>query len=351
MKVKYIFLFLLYCSVAFAQERSDVVKIGIIEDLSGHAAFWGKQITLGARLAEKDLRSSGKNVSVFIGDGAFQTTKGISEAQKMLFADDVDAIFVDYMHVVNAVSPIVKNAKKLLVGSCASSGFLDTNPYAFKAFLDYRKSCEEIAQIWKLRGIKNPAVLRVPFEQGDKCSEGVSSVYGEVPEMMFNIGEPLSSQASKLKQKKVDGIFFVGYEADSLNLAKALSEIKYAPYITSASDNFNVGSHLNKYKDVIEGMMTFGYTPLSNDFTQKILAFDPNNPVDFRNGIAIAYLAVTQLYEALSQCPKNDINCQVQKMSESKSSELLSFRGFKGRSADYDYQYVSWAGGSAQVIK
>lgn len=342
---------MLICIPAFAQQNSDAVKIGIIADLSGHGAFWGKQTEIGVRLAEKELRANGNKISVVFGDSAYKTTTAISEAQKMLFSDNVDAIITEFTPIVHAVSPVVKNANKLFYGSCGSAAFIESNSYAFKSFVDYKNGCIETARIWKQHGIKTPALLRLKFEHGENCKDGVKEVFGEIPEFMFDPGETLSSHVLMLKSKKVDGIIFVGGEQDSINLSKALKAIRYFPAITTQYDDI---AALLKQKDsnkLESEILTFGFTPISKNFIDKILEIDPNNQPMARSSVAIAYLAVLHLYETISQCPKDDINCQVQKMAESEPNELLSFKGYKNRIADFTYQYVSWKGGKPTVIK
>ena len=334
----------LFCDVKIALGE---VKIGIIADLSGPAATVKDQVIAGARLAENELKKEGKDVSVFIGDSAFQTTSGISEAQKMLYADKVDALYVLFSKIVEAVSPVAKNSNKLLVGSSGGVKFLDSNPNAFKVFLDYQIACAEVAKLWKAQGISRPALLRFGFELGERCRLGVTSVYGEVPEIIFNPGEPLSSPVLSLKSKKIDGIFFMGYEQDGLNLAKALTEIKYSPLITNHFDSLRIDRHLENYRGLLDKITTFGFADISSEFKQKIIALDSSKPEFATQPAAEAYLVVMQLYAAISQCPEGDINCQVQQMSESKPSELLGFKGYKNRIADFEYQYTSWKGGRA----
>lgn len=336
---------------AYAEETPAAVKIGVVADLSGHAVYWGKQTALGARLAEKELRASGKDVTVIVGDSAFKTTSAISEAQKMLFSDNVDAVYTEFSPIVAAVSPVVKNANRLFYGSGAGASFLNSNPASFKSFMDYRKACKEAAQIIKDKGVKNAVVLRWPFESGELCAGGVEEVYGSVNELIYNAGESLSSHALKMKGSKVDGIMFVGVEADSLNLAKALSELKYTPYVVVQADDINVAKNLEKYASILDGIITYGFVDPAEDFVQKLRATDSNFSPVGQTAAALSYLAIMQLYEAIASCPKGDLNCQMQKVSESKPWEFLGFQGYKNRVADFTYQYVSWKGAHPEVIK
>ena len=143
----------------------------------------------------------------------------------------------------------------------------------------------------------------------------------------------------------------MGYEQDGLNLAKALGEIKYSPLITNHFDSLRIDKHLENYQDLLDKMITFGFTPISTDFKQKITSLEPGKPEVATEPAAEAYIVVRQLCAAISQCPKDDINCQVQKMSESRPTDLLGFKGYKNRIADFEYQYISWKGGHPQVIK
>ena len=58
--------FSLIVSPAFSETVK--VKVGVLTDLSGPAAYWGMQARLGAELAVKELRASGKEIELIYGD-------------------------------------------------------------------------------------------------------------------------------------------------------------------------------------------------------------------------------------------------------------------------------------------
>ena len=73
MKILFVSLFFILVLPVFAEDTQPI-KIGIIIDLSGQGAYFGKQEALGARLAQDKLGAAGKDVTIVTGDSQLRTT-------------------------------------------------------------------------------------------------------------------------------------------------------------------------------------------------------------------------------------------------------------------------------------
>ena len=196
-----------FATVSLAQE----IKIGVITDLSGYGAFWGTQTLLGAELLKEDLKQEGLDVDFIFGDSAFKPSQAVSEAQKLIAADNVDALFAEFSTIVNAVSPIARRSKRILMGTCGAKSFLESNPYALKTYLNYEKGCKQIGEYWKNQGLKNIGILRVAAEPGELCLAGAKSEFPSIMEGVFNASEDVSSQLLRMRAAKAQAIFSSGF--------------------------------------------------------------------------------------------------------------------------------------------
>ena len=154
----------------------DLIKIGVLTDLSGNASYYGNQTRVGAILAERELQAQGKNVRVVFEDSALSTAKGLAAAQKLITVDKVDALFVDFSSIAVAVSSILEGHDKVMVYGAAAESVARKNAYAFKTYSDYALGCEALVKEFLKKGVKKIGVLKAETEYGDLCLAGAKRV-------------------------------------------------------------------------------------------------------------------------------------------------------------------------------
>ena len=340
-KLLAIILALTITSTSYAQDY----KIGVVTDLSGYGAFWGRQSRIGIELLKEDLAKEGLNVEFVFGDSAFKPAQAVSETQKLITNDNVDALFVEFSSIVNAVSPVAKNSSRLLLASCGARSFLDSNPYALKTFLNYEQGCRQIGEYWKSRGLASAGLLRVTSEIGELCLRGAKSEFPALAEGVFSAADDVSAQLMKMRANGVQAIFGSGFEGDILNLLKAKRNLKLDTPIGGPDSDVLTVKIITDYPAEIENTVTFGYPPVSEAFKQRFLQKDPSNNLTVIEAGANAYLFLGQLAHALTQCPKSDVQCHLSKVTASGPNELLAFRGWKDRVAEHGFVLNVWKNG------
>lgn len=337
----------LFCALllsnAYAEEG---IKIGIITDLSGYGAFWGKQTQLGAEFLREDLKGQGIEVSYVFGDTGFLTMHAVSEAQKMMFADGVDALYAEFSSLVNAVSPVAKSGGKLLMAACGATSFLKDNPYAFKTFLDYQRGCADVARYWKSHEVKTAGILVVGAEIGDLCLAGAKSVFPAVLEARFNPKEDVASQVLKFKGAGVQAIFSSGFEVDNLNLLKNLRLLNYHVSIGGSDSDVLTQEVVRAYPAEIDGTVTYGYPEVGEVFRKRVLAKDPGNTFTAIEAAANAYIFLKQVVFAVKSCKRGDVACQVKAVEANREDPLLKFRGWRDHIAQHDFVLTVWKNGT-----
>ena len=332
-----------------ARSETREIRLGVLSDLSGKMAYWGHQTSLGASLAEEDLKAADIPVRIIIEDTVLDTTKTTSATQKLLSADHVEGVFGEFTPITSAASPILKNAKTIFLYSSGTVTSLKDNPYALKTFIDFPEGCRLLAEHWKKSGLKKIALLKIALEPGELCLAGLQKIFPDVQVSSYNPGESVSSQLFGLKQKGAEAIANVGYEPDLLNTMKAVQEYGYAGQI--GSNEGAVTSQVSqKYASLMSKVTVFGLPAVNEEFINRILKKDPANTKASIDAAALSYLHLTQLARAISACPAQDVECQMAKVSESKSESLLEFKGWKDRVAQFAFPLRTWKNNALVVV-
>src|SRR3989344_2255851 len=199
--------------------EGETIKIGIITDLTGPAAYWGESTRIGVLLAIADLKEEGILVEPIFEDYQLDAGKAASAAQKLVNVDNVDALYADFNPGAIATASVLKGKDKLFVYDAAIESPLADSPYTFKTYLDYRAGCAALAKKFKDADISTIGYLKVNLEFGELCLEGLKSVYGDfVIAEGYILGDlDFRTQLTKLKAKDVGAIVNVGFEGDSYN--------------------------------------------------------------------------------------------------------------------------------------
>ncbi len=108
-------------------------KLGFISPLTGWGAYWGLPEEKGIRLAIEDIRKQYGNVADFIiEDSKTTASDAVTAANKLIFVDDVDILYVSFTGPTSGVSPKSKQNKKVLIYGALTSSMIKENEYAFK---------------------------------------------------------------------------------------------------------------------------------------------------------------------------------------------------------------------------
>ncbi len=327
-----------------ADEEKEI-RIGVITDLTGLAAYWGKQTAVGVELLQDEFSAADMPVKIIVENHNLDPKLAVTAAQKLLFVDKVDAVYSEFTMTAIAASAIVKNAKKLFMGDCAANSFLERNPYSFKTYIDYTAGCQAVATRWKKKGIKRIGVLKAETEYGELCADGVRKVFPESFIVDYKYGEAVRTQALLLKKHKVQAVLNASFEGDVLNMLEAFRAIDYMPLLASNFDAYTDNVR-KKYSTVIDEFTTFGFKKVSDEFIKKVKTKDPENSLVSIEGAALAYIHIKQFVDALRTCKKDDIECQLRKMQVAphQNGTILGFQGFKDRTAIFPPDLVVYRG-------
>jgi ABC-type branched-subunit amino acid transport system substrate-binding protein len=320
---------------------AEIHNIGVILDLSGPASYLGQQYRMGAELAAKDLRREEIYVRLFFGDHSLNSTKAVTEIQKMISLNQVEAVFINGTAASVAASEVARTHRRLFIYSAAALSPVRTNSSAFKTFTNFQTGCRELAKHWRTAGIKQIGILKATHEFGDICLRGAVEIYPDVIEQAYQPGEDVSSQILSFKQRGVQAVMNPSYEADFLNMLKNISDFRYKVQIGGYVDALTEKVK-RSYSDLLQRVNTFGLPPVSASFIEKIKTRYPQTDFEVWEGTALCYTHIMQLGRVLNRCKKGNLDCQIKILSNSPPDNIIGFKGWKNRVADFDLVVKDW---------
>ena len=340
----------LACGAQACAAPQNEIRIGVITDLSGKAAYLGQKVRLGAELAQEELRTSGQKIKIIFGDSAFNTTRAVSEAQKMFVLDKVDALFTNFTPIARAVAPIAANAKKILIYTAAAVSPVKASEAIFKSYLDYTQGCEVITRRWKAQGLTKVAALLAQSEYGELCLAGAKKSYPDIYSLSYMQGDPVKTEVLALKAQKVEAVLNPTYEGDLINMIRSLDEVRFAPQL-GAEDTALTDQVTQQYLANKQGVLSFGMPALTPTFINKIRSGASSADLTGYDHAGMAYLHIQQLFSAISACPRDDLSCQVRELQSSPANPDFGFlRWSDARIAEYRWSLHEWNRGRLHEI-
>lgn len=306
------------------------VTIGVITDLSGVASYYGEQTRVGVTMAARQLEAQGKRVKVIIEDSSLDTKKGISAAQKLLFVDKVDAVYVDFTPIATAVSAVVERSGKLLFYSAAAESIVRNNKHAFKSYQNYSQGCRAVAEQFKRQGIKQMGVLKAEAEYGELCSGGVKEVYPDSIELSYQRGDVLTTQLLTLKRLGVEAVINGCFEGDLVNTFHAAQKLNYSLLVGSAEDTMTP-ELMRRFGSQTDGSLTFGLVRIPHSLAAEARKIPGGERLRGMEGTGLSYFHIQQIYWALQNC--DNIDCTIAELNAAKPIPEIGFLGWQNRVA------------------
>jgi len=314
--------------------KSQTVKIGIVTDLSGPAAYWGESSRAGAELAEKELEEQGYNVDLIFEDYQLEAPKALSSAQKLVNVDNVDAVYAEFNLAAASIGSFIKDKNKIFIYDASVTSPLEGNNNAFKTYLDFQAGNKLVAEKFKGQGVGKIGVLKMNLEPGELGLIGVKEVYGNNAIVeSYDLGTTdLKTQVLKLKNSGVGAIINVAaFEGDTLNTLKAMKELDYKVPFGTVDDSITQNV-LDTYRPELEGAYTFGFSEVDKDFSDR-LASKSGKKLATEYGAAITYTHIKQIVKSLVT-NKMDVTKASQSIENSKTDSTIGFEKFNNRIAD-----------------
>lgn len=330
----------------FAENR--LVKIGLVTDMSGGAAFYGEQEVAAARLAAEGLKNEGIDLQLIFEDSQLKPQTGLSAVNKLLSVDKVDGLYITFTAVVNAAIETVKRSNTLLIYSAGARSPKQKYDYAFKTYIDYVDGCELLAKYFATHK-KNLAFLKAQAEYGELCGQGISRSGADVFIQEYQKDADLSTQILKIKDYGATALIDAGFTSDTINMLKAAQRIGYAPLFAD-SDYVFTKDVLREFKKELEGSLAFGIvTHRPEAYNRRHLELIKGKELGVIDYAALAHLHMQQMARAIAGCPRADVACQAAKLSAAPAAPDWGFLGWQDRVAKMDLKLKRVLNGAFQI--
>lgn len=132
----------------FGSTNKNNIVIGAVIPQTGFGAYWGGPVLKGIELARKDIKKyyPNLNIHIKIEDSKSDTASAVSAAKKLLNIDKADALYTEFSGASSAISPIAKEANKILVYSTFNQKIAEDNQTSLKTFVSYDTVCESFGK-------------------------------------------------------------------------------------------------------------------------------------------------------------------------------------------------------------
>ena len=319
----------------YDSNNTESIKIGVISDFTGPAAYWGESTKVGVNMAIKELRAEGKNIEIIYEDYKLETVQAATAAQKLLNVDKVSAVYTEFNPGAIAVNSVLKDTNTIHMYNAAVASPLDENPNAYKTYLDYKEGCKMVAQEFKNSGVEKIGVLKMNLEFAELCVAGVKEIYGDDTIVeSYNLGDTdFRTQLLKINSEKVGAVINTGFEGETFNTLKVMRDLGYTFKFGTVEDTITEKVRANFSKQLI-GTFSFGFGKVSPEFIEKVTAENDGVPVADNHAAAEGYTHIKQIAKALDVCATEDMQCIRDSINASEPDTTFGFKKFNGRIAD-----------------
>ena len=207
--------FTLAAPAAFAQ---DTVRVGLIAEMSGPFAEFGKQMEAGIKVYQKQFGDSvaGKRVEVIVKDVAGPNPELAKRLAQELVVRDKVQLLAGFGFTPNALSvaPIATQAKvPMIVMNAAAADLTAKSPYMVRTSFSYPDVVPPIAQ-WAIKnGSKKAYVIVADYAPGHDAEAAFLAAYKKAGgEIVGSVRTPMmtldfSPYMQRVKDAKPDVLF------------------------------------------------------------------------------------------------------------------------------------------------
>ena len=262
--------------------NSDVIKIGVLEPITGANAAGGELEVEGIKLANKLYPTVlGKKVELVIADNKSEKVEAASAAARLVEKDKVTAIIGSWGSSLSmAAGDVVKKAKVPAVGaSCTNPLVTKDNEYYFRVcFIDPFQGTVMANYAYNKIGAKKTAIIQ---EVSNDYAIGLAKFYTDAFKKLtgddksivevsnYNTGDQdFTAQLTNIKAKNPDVIFAPGNFTESALIIKQARQLGItAPII--GGDTWETQEFLDIGKEAVEGSVFSTFFATEKPITEE----------------------------------------------------------------------------------
>ena len=314
---------LLAATGAHAQVSDDVVRIGVMADMTGpYAGNGGPGSTVAIRMAVEDFGGKvlGKNIELLVADDQNKPDVGTNIARQWLEQQKVDAIVGGSASpIAFSISNMMKAAKKpYLLAGTASSDLTGKfcSPMNIQFLVDTYSMPKAAVQGMVNQGIKTFFFITVDYAFGAAFqSEATKFIEAAGAKVVGSVKHPLgatdfSSYLMQAQASKAQAIVVLNAGLDQTNALKQAAEYRIARNGQAVSVfGLTINAVHAMGLDIAQGLqltdpMYWDHTPETRAWSKRFM--DRNNGVAPTYLMASAYSATTHYLKAVQAAGTDD---------------------------------------------
>lgn len=304
----------------FGLGEKEKYKVGIILPTTGLFADYGKNALDGLEIISEEV----DNIEIILGDNQSDIKTAVSEEQKLINVDKVDALITFQTSVSSALAPIAQESKVLMLYSSSITKPAKQNDYVFVNYINIEQDCKAIAKIF--RG-KKGAIIGHNFEATLSCIRGFNEE-GIVlnSELIDKLQTDFKTQIAKALSGNPDFLVLRGDDKTTPLLMKQIKELNYSGFQIICPHSYGAGCQnkemLLEYNDYFKGAIGtdqyVGESKELNEFKEKYKNKFNKEPGEWS---FVIYEDIKILSKALGEC-KGESECTRNYISANEFSGL-----------------------------
>jgi branched-chain amino acid transport system substrate-binding protein len=219
----------------FKSNKNDVIKIGVILDLTGPVSTYGEWSRNGLILALEEINLDKEKFRLIIEDGKSETSGAVYAFNKLINIDKVNVIIITAgSSSVLSLVPIANEKKIVLFTPAASAPEITKSPgYIFRNRLNGLQEVHEMSNFaYQYFGLRRGIILKVNNDFGQSYSNVFENTFTNSGGKILDVesyeqgSTDVRTQLSKIKQfSDLDFIFLIGYAVECGQILKQSKEL------------------------------------------------------------------------------------------------------------------------------
>lgn len=265
-----------------ANRKSDGknIVVGVVLDLSGDGAVWGKSARDGIEVAHKYLSGNAEHkIRIIYEDSKGNQAGAINAFNKLALINKVVAVIGDTGSANTlAMAPLANNKHIPLISVLGSSpDITHSGEYVYRVFPSDAYEGEKSAEWARKNEYKNVAIIY----PNDDYGKGLANAFEEV--FVTNGGEVVAIEGysteeknyrnmlEKVRASQADLIYLIGFSEATALLVKQIRELGLTADIFGSSPTMS-DDFINTAGIACEGM-----------YSGSVISFDESNPSEIQN--------------------------------------------------------------------
>ena len=229
--------------VTQVKKESEEIRIGAILPLTGDAAIYGVEMKKGISLAVEELKEIDKlGIKVIYEDDQGVPRNAVSAAQKLITQDKVQVIISSLSSITLALAPIAQKNRIVLISPSASApAITNAGDFVFRVWpSDIFEGGVMSEFAFNTLKMRNIAILYVNNDYGKGLEQVFTKKFEELGgNIIISEGYEFGAtdfrtQIIKIKARKPEAIYIVGYWKEIIQYLKQARELNFRTQILSA---------------------------------------------------------------------------------------------------------------------